>query len=147
MGSPLGPFLTGIIMVELDNSIVPKLNSHLRFWKRYVDDTLTIIKEGSINHVFQQLNLFHPNIQFTFERELVEEFPFLTSSLYGKGVALKQQFTEKVQALRTNKSTNKKHRHLTQLVLICIEHMETRNFEKLSLLSVQYLLYRISFEE
>ena len=77
MGSPLGPFLTGIIMVELDNSIVPKLNSHLRFWKRYVDDTLTIIKEGSINHVFQQLNLFHPNIQFTSERELSGRIPFL----------------------------------------------------------------------
>ena len=31
MGSPLGPVLAGIIMVELENSIVPKMNSHLRF--------------------------------------------------------------------------------------------------------------------
>ena len=69
MRSPLGPVLAGIIMVELENSIVPKLNSHLQFWKRYVDDTLTIVKEGSINHVLQQLNSFHPNIQFTFEIE------------------------------------------------------------------------------
>ena len=65
MGSPLGAVLAGIIMVELENSIVPKLNSHLQFWKRYVDDTLTIVKEGSINHVLQQLNSFYPNIQFT----------------------------------------------------------------------------------
>ena len=69
MGSPLGPVLAGIIVVELGNSIVPKLNSHLKFWKRYVDDALTIVKEGSINHVLQQLNSFHPNIQFTFEIE------------------------------------------------------------------------------
>ena len=62
MGSPLGPVLAGIINVELQNSIVPKLNSHLRFRKRYVDDTLTIAKEGSINHVLQQLNSSHPNI-------------------------------------------------------------------------------------
>ena len=62
MGSPLGPVLAGIIMVELENSIAPKLNSHLRFWKVYVVDTLTIVKEGSINHVLQQLNSFHPNI-------------------------------------------------------------------------------------
>ena len=67
MGSPLGPVLARIIMVELENSIVPKLNSHWHFWKRYVDDTLTIVKEGSINHVLQQLNSFHPNMQFTFE--------------------------------------------------------------------------------
>ena len=69
IGYPLGPVLAGIIMIELENSIVPKLNSHLQFWKRYVDDTLTIVKEGSINRVLQQLNSFHPNIQFTFEIE------------------------------------------------------------------------------
>ena len=61
MGYPLAPVLAGIIMVELENSIAPKLNSHLRFWKGYVVDTLTIVKEGSINHVLQQLNSFHPN--------------------------------------------------------------------------------------
>ena len=77
MGSLLGPVLAGIIMVELENSIVPKLNSHLRFWKRYVDDTLTIVKEGSINHVLQQLNSFHPNTQFTFEIESSGRIPFL----------------------------------------------------------------------
>ena len=65
MGSPLGSVLAGIIMVELENSIVPKLNSHLHFWKRYADDSLTIVKEGSMNHVLQQLNPFHPNIQLT----------------------------------------------------------------------------------
>ena len=53
MESPLGSLLAGITMVELENSIVPKLNSHLHFWKRYVDDTLTIVKEESINHVLQ----------------------------------------------------------------------------------------------
>ena len=77
MRSPLGPVLAGIIMVEPENSIVPKLNSHLQFWKRYVDDTLTIVKEGLINHVLQQLNSFHPNIQFTFEIESSARIPFL----------------------------------------------------------------------
>ena len=62
-----GPVLAGIIMVELENSIIPKLNTHSRFWKRYVDDTLTIVTDGSSNHVLQQLNSIHPNIHFTFE--------------------------------------------------------------------------------
>ena len=68
MGSPLGPVLAGMVMVEQENPVVPKLNNHLLFWKCYVD-TLTIVKEGSINHVLQQLNSFYPNIQFTFETE------------------------------------------------------------------------------
>ena len=88
MGSPLGPVLSGIIMVELENSIAPRFNSHLPFWKQYIDDILTIVKEGSINHVPQQLNSFHSNIQFTFEIELSGRIP---------RAALKQQFTEKVQ--------------------------------------------------
>ena len=83
-------------MVELENCIVPRLNSHLRFWKHYVDNTLTIVKEGLINHVLQQLNSFHPNIEFTFEIESSGRIPLLTYSLYGKRIALKQQFTEKV---------------------------------------------------
>ena len=77
MGSSLGPVLAGIIMVELENSILPKLNSHLPFWKRYVDDTLTIVKEVSINHLLQQLNSFHPNIQFAVEIESSRRIPFL----------------------------------------------------------------------
>ena len=56
-------------MVELDNAITHKLKSHLRFWKRHVDYTLTIVKEGSINHMLQRLDSFHPNIQFTSEME------------------------------------------------------------------------------
>ena len=48
MGSPLGPVLAGIIMVELENYMVPRLSNHLHFWRRYVDDTFTFVKEESI---------------------------------------------------------------------------------------------------
>ena len=30
MGSPLGPILAGIFMIELDNKLVPKLNQHIK---------------------------------------------------------------------------------------------------------------------
>ena len=69
MRSPLRTVLAGFIVVELENAIAQKLKIHLCFWKRHVDDTLTIVKEGSINHVLQRLNSFHPNIQFTSEME------------------------------------------------------------------------------
>ena len=45
MGSPLGSVLAGIIMVELENSIVPKLNSHLLFWKRMLMIVWQLLKK------------------------------------------------------------------------------------------------------
>ena len=62
MGSPLGPVLAGIIMVELENYMVPRLSNHLHFWRRHVDDTFTFVKEESITFVLEQLNSYHPNL-------------------------------------------------------------------------------------
>lgn len=43
MGSPLGPVLANIFMVELENEIVPKLENSVKFWKQYVDDTICFV--------------------------------------------------------------------------------------------------------
>ena len=34
MGSPLGPVLSGIFMVELENNLIHTLSEHLICWKR-----------------------------------------------------------------------------------------------------------------
>ena len=39
MGSPPGPVLSDIFMIELETSLLPQLNDYIQFWKRYVDDT------------------------------------------------------------------------------------------------------------
>ena len=59
MGSPLDPVLAGIMMVELESTMVQKLNNHISFWKRSVDDTFTVVKEKSIAFVLEQLNSCH----------------------------------------------------------------------------------------
>ena len=51
MCSPLGPVLAGIFMVHLERSLIRKLTEHMNPWKRYIDDTISIIKETSIAHV------------------------------------------------------------------------------------------------
>ena len=38
-------------------------------WKRYVDDTISIVKKRSINHVLTVLNNFYKSIEFTYEVE------------------------------------------------------------------------------
>ena len=39
MGSPLGPVITNLFMVELESVLVPKLNDHAKKWGRFVDGT------------------------------------------------------------------------------------------------------------
>ena len=77
MGSPLGPVLAGIFMVELERTILPTLREHMRPWKRYVDDTIPYINEESIERVLSKLNGYHDNIEFTYEIENDGKLPFL----------------------------------------------------------------------
>ena len=69
MGSPLGPVIAGIFMVESEKSLIPNLMEHMSPWKRYIDDAIAVIKLSSIEHVLSILNSFHQNIEFTYELE------------------------------------------------------------------------------
>ena len=62
MGSPIGPVLADIIMVELENTMVPRLSNHFHFWRRHVDDTFTFVKVELITFVLEELNSYHPNL-------------------------------------------------------------------------------------
>ena len=77
MGSPLGPVLANIFMVELERNIIPTLSSDILLWKRYVDDTICFIKLISVNKVLETLNSYHTNIKFTIEIESENKISFL----------------------------------------------------------------------
>ena len=77
MGSPLGPVLANIFMVELEHQTVPKLIPSLINWKRYVDDTFAYVKKGENEKVLRQLNSFDRKIQFTYEEAENDTLPFL----------------------------------------------------------------------
>ena len=66
IGSPLGPTLADILMTVFEEEIVkPLISSNIiKFYSRYVDDTLVLIKPSDIETV---LNTFHPQIQFTYD--------------------------------------------------------------------------------
>ena len=69
MGSPLGRVLVGIFITDLERTILLILRKHTSPWKRYVDDTISYIKEESIEHVLSKLNSYHDNIEFTYDME------------------------------------------------------------------------------
>ena len=76
MGSPLAPVIAGILMVDLEKNVIPKLSTHMK-WKRYVTDTITYIKPSSIDYVLSVLSSFHQNIKFTFAEEKDNQISFL----------------------------------------------------------------------
>ena len=47
MGSPLGPLLANVFMTELEKDIKQKLidKKFIKFYIRYVDDTLLLVKD------------------------------------------------------------------------------------------------------
>ena len=77
MGSPLGPVLADIFMIELEKSLLPELTSYISYWKRYVDDTICFIKIEYVDNILSVLNGFDNNIKFTVQEEKEVMLPFL----------------------------------------------------------------------
>ena len=49
-------------MVELENNLIPQINDKVKFWRRYVDDTIAFVKQNEITNVLAALNSYHPSI-------------------------------------------------------------------------------------
>ena len=58
IGSPLGPVLADIFMIELEKAILSELTEYIKYWKRYVDDMISFVKLGTINYIITKLNSF-----------------------------------------------------------------------------------------
>ena len=46
MDSPLRQVFARTLMVHLERTLTPKLTEHMNHWKRYVDDTILVIKNS-----------------------------------------------------------------------------------------------------
>ena len=77
MGSPLGPVIANIFMVELEKVVMPWIEDDVALWFRYVDDTFTFVKKNEIEFVKNVINSFHKDIQFTHETESNDSIAFL----------------------------------------------------------------------
>ena len=76
MGSSLGPVLANLIMTELEEKVVRPLvaKGTLKFYGRYVDDTLLVIKPKDVKNVHKAFEKFDKNLKFTVD-EFVNETP------------------------------------------------------------------------
>ena len=78
MGSPISPIVANLYMEDLENKAIQSAQNPPSFWRRFVDDTLTIMKSSQIESFLQHLNLIDHHIQFTKEDSRPDgSMPFL----------------------------------------------------------------------
>ena len=113
VASPLAPILANIFMVERERNLIPILKDHLSCWRRYFDNTICFIKNGSVEHVLSTLNNFHGSIKFTYETESGNKLSFLDVQLIRTG--------DNIETCVFRKPTDT---YLHSLELICIISVE-----------------------
>lgn len=77
MGSPLGPLMANAFMCSVEEKLARE-NKLPSFYKRYVDDTLALVRDLSdATDLLACLNEAHPSIQFTMEIATNDRLPFI----------------------------------------------------------------------
>ena len=56
MGSPISPIVANLFMEDLESRTIQSAQNPPSFWRRFVDDTLTIMQSSQIDNFLQHLN-------------------------------------------------------------------------------------------
>ena len=88
MGSCLAPVLANIILTEFEKQIVEDLieAGTIKFYRRYVDDTLVLMKPCDIPLVLKKFNSFHKNLNFTVDKFEDGKVHFLDLEISESGI-------------------------------------------------------------
>ncbi|XP_020914500.1 uncharacterized protein LOC110252077 [Exaiptasia diaphana] len=80
MGSPVSVVVADLVMEEIEEAAISTFAQPPSLFKRYVDDTICVIKSCQVDAFHQHLNdQDKENIQFTVEKYSPEGIPFLDS--------------------------------------------------------------------
>ena len=77
MGSPVSPIVANLFMENFEQKALSSFHTPLKFWGRYVDDTMVIIDKNLIDEFTDHINNQHPAIKFTIEKESDGSLPML----------------------------------------------------------------------
>ena len=78
MGSPVSAAIANLYMESFEQQAINPSVYKPRIWKRYVDDTFTIVDRGNVDSFLQHLNNQQPSIRFTMKTEIDYKLAFLT---------------------------------------------------------------------
>ena len=73
-----------IVLEDLENTCLQKLDFKPTFYLRYVDDVITCIPASKLNVMLNIFNTYHPRLQFTYEVENNKTINFLDVQLLRK---------------------------------------------------------------
>ena len=78
-----------IIMTELERvTVIPLITSgKIKFYTRYVDKTLLLLKEEDIKFIFDKFNSFHKNLKFAIDH-------FDDNNIYFLGITINKNKTD-----------------------------------------------------
>ena len=95
MGGSLGPLLANIIMVELESKVIRPLidDGTIKFYTRFVDDTLLLLKQEDIERVKTELERFDANLKFTYDMFENETPHFLDIEITSNGLKIYRKDT------------------------------------------------------
>ena len=81
MGSPVSAVIANLYMEEFEERAIATATYKPKIWKRYVDDTFTVLGKDYADGFLQHLNSQQPTIRFTMEIEKDNTIPFLDTSV------------------------------------------------------------------
>ena len=81
MGSPVSAVIANLYMEEFEERAIATATYKPKIWKRYMDDTFTILGKDYVDSFLQHLNSQQPTIRFTMEIEKDNTIPFLDTSV------------------------------------------------------------------
>ena len=77
IGASTSGFAADIYLFKLETNAISTFADPPDIWKRFVDDTFSILKQTNVESFLQHLNSQHPSINFTTETETDGQIPFL----------------------------------------------------------------------
>ncbi|XP_068720402.1 uncharacterized protein [Montipora capricornis] len=81
MGSPVSAVIANLYMESFEQQAITTSAYKPRIWKRYVDNTFTILDRGNVDSFLQHLNNQQPSIRFTMETENDYKLAFLDTAV------------------------------------------------------------------
>ena len=95
MGSRVAPVLANIILTEFEKAIVNDLikTRIITFDRRYVDDTLVLIKPKDIPFVLDKFNSFDKNLKFIIDNFDNSKIHFLDLGISNSGIDIYRKST------------------------------------------------------
>ena len=81
MGSPVSAVIANLYMESFEEQAITTSSYEPRIWKRYVDDTFTILDRENVDDFLQHLNNQQPSTRFTMETEKDNKLAFLDTAV------------------------------------------------------------------